>query len=37
VQEQYECRLLAARIFGLLPIQPLEPIQSRLIVWSQEK
>jgi hypothetical protein len=36
VQEQYECRLLAARIFGLLPVKPLEPIQSRLIAWSRE-
>jgi hypothetical protein len=35
-QEWYECRLLAARIFGLLPIEPLEPIQHRLIAWGRE-
>jgi hypothetical protein len=35
-QEQYECRLLAARIFGLLPIEQIEPIQLRLSAWCRE-
>jgi hypothetical protein len=35
-QEQFECRLLAARILGLLPVEPLEPIDKRLRVWALE-
>lgn len=35
-QEQFECRLLAARILGLLPIEPLEPVYERLRVWVME-
>lgn len=35
-QEQFECRLLAARILGLLPVEPLEPVYERLLVWVQE-
>jgi hypothetical protein len=35
-QEQYECRLLATRILGFLPIDPLEPIQLRLFAWVTE-
>jgi hypothetical protein len=35
-QEQYECRLLAARVLGLLPVEPLEPVYERLMVWVLE-
>lgn len=35
-QEQYECRLLATRIFGLLPLVPFEPLHLRLSTWSKE-
>jgi hypothetical protein len=35
-QKQYECRLLAARILGLLPVELIEPIQLRLSAWSKE-
>jgi hypothetical protein len=34
-KEQYECRLLATRIIGLLPVDPLAPIQLRLSTWSK--
>ena len=35
-QEYHECSLLAARIMGLLPIEPLEPIQLRLLKWLKQ-
>jgi hypothetical protein len=35
-QEQFECRLLAARILGLLPVEPLDPVYVRLRVWVLE-
>jgi len=35
-QEYHECSLLAARIMGILPIDPLEPIQLRMLRWSKQ-
>jgi hypothetical protein len=35
-QKQFECRLLAVRILGLLPVEPLEPIHDRLKEWAKE-
>lgn len=35
-QEQFESRLLAARLFGLLPLVPFEPIYQRLSKWVKE-
>jgi hypothetical protein len=35
-QEQFECQLLAVRILGLLPVEPLEPVHDRLKKWAKE-
>jgi hypothetical protein len=35
-QENFECRLLAARILGHLPVEPLGPVLERLLLWVQE-
>lgn len=36
VQEQFECRIMAARILGLLPVDPLEPVYERIRAWVLE-
>lgn len=35
-QEYHECSLLAARIIGVLPIEPLETLQLRLLKWLNQ-
>ena len=35
-QEYHECSLLAARMIGLLPLEPLEPLQLRLDKWIRQ-